>query len=179
MISKHNNMNRMKIRLTLSVILFFIITACYSQIPDKWEKWQWLIGNWAGEGSGQPGQGGGTFSFAFNLDKNILIRNSNSEYSSGDKGQSIIHDDLMIIYPGAEDNQSKAIYFDNEGHVIEYVVTFSDSIIIFSSDKKPDTPAFRLSYSPAGNDLVSTRFEMSQDGVKYFTYIEGKSKKIR
>lgn len=43
----------------------------------------------------------------------------------------------------------------------------------------PDVPVFRLTYSLPDNHEVNTKFEMSQDGVLFATYIEGKSKKIK
>ncbi|MCJ7714336.1 hypothetical protein MUO66_07770 [Candidatus Bathyarchaeota archaeon] len=75
-------------------------------------------------------------------------------------------------------NPTKAIYFDNEGHIINYQVTYSDKSIVLTSDRIPNVPVFRLTYTLLGIDTVDTKFEMSQDGEKFTLYIEGKSKKI-
>ena len=141
----------MKSKLILALIVTMTIT-CSAQQTTNWDKWTWLTGTWIGEGSGQPGQGGGTFSFAFDLDKNILVRKSHSEYPAAQNRPATIHDDLMIIYPATDRNASKAIYFDNENHVINYTVTVSEKSIVFQSEKIPDVPVFRLTYSLLENE---------------------------
>jgi len=167
----------MKSRLLLTVAFFGIFTVCFGQQNSTWNKWEWLTGEWVGEGSGQPGQGGGTFSFKTELDNKILVRKSHSEYPAAGNKPEVIHDDLMIVYPDNTGNPSKAIYFDNEGHTINYSITYTDQSIVLTSDKIPNVPIFRLTYTLLGNECVNTKFEMSQDGEKFMTYIEGKSKK--
>ena len=137
------------------------------------------MGNWEGEGSGQPGQGGGTFSFKPDLDQKILIRKSHSEYPATANKPQIIHDDLMVVYLDNSGNPWKAIYFDNEGHTINYSITYAEKSIALTSDKTPNTPVFRLTYSLLDDATVNTKFEMSRDGEKFMTYIEGKSKRMK
>jgi hypothetical protein len=135
------------------------------------------MGEWIGEGSGQPGQGGGTFSFTYDLDENIIVRKSHSEYPAAADKPAIIHDDLMVVYLDFSGNPSKAIYFDNEGHTINYQITYSDKSIVLTSDKIPGVPVFRLTYTLLESGTVDTKFEMSQDGETFMKYIEGKSRK--
>lgn len=168
----------LKIKFLIPVLLFGITSISSAQQNKTWNKWDWLIGEWKGEGSGQPGQGSGTFSFSFDLDRNIIIRKSHSEYSATESKPRIIHDDLMIVYMDVTGNPGKAIYFDNEGHTIYYTIIYSDKSIVLTSDKIPNSPVFRLVYTLLDSETVNTRFEMSQDGDKYTPYIEGKSKKI-
>jgi len=169
----------MKAIIILTFTLFGILTNCYGQQNPNWEKWSWLIGQWVGEGSGQPGVGGGTFNFNTDLDKKILVRKSHSEYPASGNKPKVVHDDLMIIYPDYTGNPSKAIYFDNEGHTINYSITYTEKSISLTSDKTPNVPIFRLTYTFLENEMVNTKFEMSQDGEKFSTYIEGNSKKIK
>ncbi|HEY3390252.1 MAG TPA: hypothetical protein VGK38_11810 [Prolixibacteraceae bacterium] len=168
-----------KTKFALTFALLGLLTTCFGQPNPTWEKWGWLIGEWAGEGSGQPGQGGGTFVFKPGLDNKILVRESHSEYPAMGSKPKIIHDDLMIIYPDYTGNPVKAIYFDNEGHTINYAITYADKSIALTSDKIPNVPVFRLTYSLLDNETVNTKFEISQDGEKFNTYIEGKSKKSK
>ena len=156
-------------------VLFFITSVGCSQQNTTWAKWDWLMGDWIGEGSGQPGQGGGTFSFTPDLDENIIVRKSHSEYPASVNKPAVIHDDLMIIYRDLNGNPSNAIYFDNEGHTIEYQVNYNEKSIVLLSEKIPNVPAFRLTYTLLDSDTLNTKFEMSQDGENFFTYIEGKS----
>jgi hypothetical protein len=163
-------------KLLFTATFFALTLTCFGQQSMTWEKWSWLIGKWEGEGSGRPGQGEGTFSFSFELDKKILIRKSHSEYPATDNKQKVVHDDLMIIYNDSTENPTRAIYFDNEGHTINYSITYPDKSIVMTSDKVQNAPIFRLTYSLLDQSNVNTKFEMSQDGEKFMTYIEGNSK---
>ncbi len=161
----------MKSIFTAFVLAFFVTLMCHPQNTPKWDKWQWLMGNWKGEGSGQPGQGEGYFTFSYDLDQNIIVRKNHTVLST-DKTKATVHDDLMIVYP-APDGSTKAIYFDNEGHVIDYQVSISDGSIVFTSNRTGNMPVFRLTYKPLGSNKVNIKFEMSQDGVTFNTYLEG------
>ena len=88
----------MKSKLIFAIALFVFASNCMGQQNTAWEKWAWLIGAWKGEGSGEPGQGGGTFSFTPDLDKKIIVRKSHSEYPATKDKPKIVHEDLMIVY---------------------------------------------------------------------------------
>jgi hypothetical protein len=169
----------MKAKLLLTATLFVMTITCFGQQSSTWDKWTWLIGEWKGEGGGQPGQGGGNFSFKFDLDKKIIVRKSHSEYPATENKPKVIHDDLMIIYLDNTANPTHAIYFDNEGHIINYTITYSDKSVILKSDKIANNPIFRLTYTFLDKNIINTKFEMSQDGEKFMTYIEGKSKRTK
>ncbi len=168
----------MRLDLILLILIFSTTTIIYGQENNNWGKLNFLIGNWKGEGSGKPGEGEGYSSFKYDLNNKIIIRNSHSEYPATKDKSLIVHDDLMIIYFNYSGNPDKAIYFDNEGHVINYSISIPNEIdIIFTSDKIPNVPLFRLTYSKIENDLVNVKFEISQDGENYIPYLEGKSKR--
>ncbi len=169
----------MKIKMILLVALFAIGSVSFGQQKSSNDNWSWIMGKWIGEGSGQPGQGGGTFSFSYDLDKNIIVRKSHSEYPATANNPAIIHEDLMIIDLDPNGNASKAIYFDNENHTIHYQISYSDKTITLTSEKVENTPIFRLVYTLLDNETVNTKFEMSRDGSNFSTYIEGKSKKMK
>ena len=167
----------MKIKLMLLIPMFGLLTTCFGQQNSTWGKWNWVIGDWAGEGSGQPGKGGGTFSLKPDLGDKILIRKNHSEYPATENRPATIHDDLMIVYSDFTGNPSKAIYFDNEGHTINYAITYPEKSIVLTSDKTPNMPVFRLTYTLLEKETINVKFEMSQDGEKFTTYTEGKCKK--
>jgi hypothetical protein len=169
----------MKTKLYLTASLFMIMTTCFGQQTASWTKWSWLVGEWKGEGSGEPGKGGGIFTFKTDLNDKILVRKAHSEYPATAGKPAIVHDDLLIVYLDFSGNPSKAIYFDNEGHTINYSITYSEKAIVLLSDKIPHVPVFRLTYNLLDNDSIDTKFEMSQDGEKFMVYIEGKSKKVK
>lgn len=65
----------------LCTVLFF--GSAFGQQPvsrQDWSSLRFLLGDWIGEGSGNPGQGTGSFTFAFDLDEKILIRRNHMEY---------------------------------------------------------------------------------------------------
>jgi hypothetical protein len=169
----------MKAKLIVTLAIIGLIGTCFGQQNSNWNKWNWLMGNWVGEGTGQPGQGGGTFSFKHDLDKKILVRKSHSEYPATTGKKQVIHDDLMVVYMDYSGYPGKAIYFDNEGHTINYSISYPEKSIVFTSEKMPNVPVFRLTYSLLDDASVNTKFETSQDGQKFMTYIEGKSKKTK
>jgi hypothetical protein len=171
----------MKIKMKLILILgmLALMFNCLGQQKSAWANWEKLIGEWKGEGNGKPGKGAGVFSFKADLDNHILMRKSHSEYISDGSKQTIIHDDLMIIYLDFNQIASKAIYFDNEGHTINYTISYSDSSIVLLSEKIENVPIFRLTYTLLDINTVNAKFEISQDGTKFISYIEGKSIKIK
>jgi hypothetical protein len=166
--------------LTIIISLTLVCSLqSYSQVNNKWNKWNWLLGDWTGVGKGNPGEGVGTFSFTTDLDSNILVRKSHSEYPDRASAKTLIHNDLMIVYSDKAGIPSKAIYFDNEGHSINYSITYHDHSITLLSEEIQGMPIFRLTYTLIEDGKMNTRFEMSQDGKLFFTYIEGLSSRIK
>lgn len=168
----------MRAKFFLLIVFSLLISTTFAQQNSTWKDWSWLIGEWRGEGGGQPGQGGGTFSFKTDLDGKILVRKSHSEYPASGNRPATIHDDLMIVSLDYSGNPTKAIYFDNEGHTINYRISYAPNTIVLTSEKMANVPVFRLTYTLLDTQMVNTKFEMSQDGEKFMTYVEGKSKKV-
>ncbi|MDD4970307.1 MAG: hypothetical protein PHT07_12855 [Paludibacter sp.] len=169
----------LKRKLITLLMLVGVSVICFGQSGPIWSNFDKLIGKWVGDGAGQPGQGNGTFTFNFDLDKKILVRKGHTYFPKTDTKSEITHDDLMIIYPDYTGMPSKAIYFDNEGHTINYSVLCSDKSIVFTSTKINNVPVFRLTYTLLDNDMINTKFEMSRDGEVFTPYLEGKSKKVK
>jgi len=144
-------------------------------------KWSALAGEWAGEGSGSPGSGAGTSSFQFDLQNQVLVRRSHSEYPASGGRPATVHDDLMVIYPG-KGEESRAIYFDNEGHVIEYTATWSAGAdtLTFLSKATTGAPQFRLIYKKIDPQTLTVAFEMAPPGQNAFKpYVSGRLKRTK
>jgi hypothetical protein len=163
----------------LAVCLFGFAEICFGQQDSAWGRWNWLVGEWVGEGSGATGQGTGWFSLMPDLNGKILVRKNHSEYPATADKPGIIHDDLMVVSLDNAGHPDKAVYFDNEGHTINYSVAYAGPAIVLTSGKSPQAPYFRLTYVPLDSVTVNVRFEMSRDGEKYSTYTEGRCKKKR
>jgi hypothetical protein len=160
-------------------LILLSITSVSAQNNQKWQQWQWLLGEWKGEGNGQPGEGAGGFSFESELNTNILIRKSYATFPATANKPAFRHDDIMTIYNDAEGQPLKAIYFDNEGHTIHYSVAVGEKKIVFISEKTQNMPVFRLTYTQMDDKTVNVSFEFSKDGEHFTPYLEGKSIKIK
>lgn len=145
----------MKRKLILLILLTGFFSLSYGQQNSKWDKWNWLTGEWKGEGSGKPGQGTGVFTFTSDLNREIIIRKSHTDFPAANGKPAFVHEDLLIVYSGPSGKEDKAI------------------------EKVTGTPVFRLVYTPVDNRTVNTSFEMPQDGETYSKYIEGKSIKTK
>jgi len=143
-----------------------------------WDNWKFLLGEWIGEGGGQPGQGGGGMMFEFDLQQQVLLRRNHMDFVDTPDRPAFAHDDLTIIYPDPTGNL-RAIYFDNEGHTIQYIVTSSDDAIVLVSDPDPSAPRFRTTYLKGKNGTVITRFEIAPPGDPdgFTVYVEGTAKR--
>jgi hypothetical protein len=152
-----------------------IIIACWfvcSLSGQGWGPAQFLVGNWLGEGSGQPGQSAGAFSFAPDLQGKILIRKSFAEYPQAGGRPASRHDDLMIVYRDQSSHGLRATYFDSEEHVIQYVVNAIEGGVVFVSEGAPSSPRFRLTYTSISKDTLKIKFEIAAPGKEFAPYLE-------
>ncbi len=142
--------------------------------PPDWSRWQPFLGEWQGEGGGQPGQGIGGFTFSADLRGRVLVRRNSAEYPATADMPAFSHEDLMVVYREAD--STRALYVDNEGHVIHYGVTFSpdSASIIYLSAGVPAEPQYRLTTTILRPGSVRITFEIARPGtVRVFTkYLE-------
>jgi len=150
-----------------SALLTLACAALVAQAPDPFAPVRFLAGEWVGEG--QPGQGSGGFTFAFELDGKAMVRRSTASYPAANGRPAVRHEDLMTVF--AEGDRLKAFYLDNEGHVIRYTVTQGDGVVFLSDDQAG--PRFRLTYKAKAADLVSVAFAIAPPGGAFATYVEG------
>jgi len=146
--------------------------AADSTSQKPWTEWQFLLGEWVGEGTGHPGQGTGGFTFTTDLQGKVLIRKNHADYPATDKRPTFSHSDLMVIYQDA--GRTRADYYDSESHVIRYTVALAAShdSATFLSDPSTSAPQFRLTYTLKMADQVSLKFEIAPPGKPFATYIE-------
>lgn len=145
--------------------------------------WRAVIGEWEGQGSGKPGEGGiGRFSLAYDLQGQVLVRRSHAEYPAQGSRPAVVHDDLMVIYQVPGESGNRAVYFDNEGHLIQYRAEWSaeGKTLTFLSDPTPGAPRFRLVYGISGSDELTVTFDIAPPGQSQFsTYVAGKVHRVR
>ena len=61
-------------------LLLLSNTSRAQESAKAWASFEYLIGDWVGEGEGQPGQGTGGFTFLPDLQNHILVRKSYAAY---------------------------------------------------------------------------------------------------
>jgi catechol 2,3-dioxygenase-like lactoylglutathione lyase family enzyme len=146
------------------IVLPLLLAAQQSKFGVDWQPLLWLIGAWTGTGAGEPGQGSGGFSFREDRQGQVLIRKSFSDYPATAGKPAYRHDDLMIVYPVGKDFQAE--YFDNEGHVVRYVIRASSdgNTITFVSDEAAPGPGFRLTYRKNSENTLAGTFEIAPPG---------------
>jgi hypothetical protein len=176
-----NRTLRVLLLVTVAALLCLGIAGSTQETTSGWGLFEYLLGDWVGEGGGQPGQGTGEFSFLPGLQNRILVRKSYAAYLPTKDRPASQHDDLTVIYKESDGASLRAIYFDNEGHVINYSITFSSDqkTIEFVSDALPLSPRFRLTYVKTGSNTLTLRFEIAPPGKpdSFSTYIEAKAKR--
>jgi len=164
----------------LTAVFLCVLPVGAQTASDKagdatWKKLEFLLGKWtgaAGEKDTPLGAGQGGFSFEPQLNGKIIVRRNQASYDSGAN-----HDDLMVIYLEAPNDPPHAIYFDSEGHVIRYKLTFPGSNrVVFESDGSQPGPRYRLSYWLNGRALDG-KFEVAPPGAEYKSYLTWTSKK--
>ena len=166
--------------LSFAMLLFVDINHSFAQqkiVPGP--EWNFVLGDWVGDGTGKPGESKGWFTFNKDLDGNILVRKNHNVIPAANGKPEAIHDDLLIVYLDNSGALTKAIYFDNENHVINYAVSFNqtDKSLIFTSEAQPNTPRFRLTYKATDNNGLNIDFEFAPPNKPeaFSKYISGKA----
>jgi hypothetical protein len=146
----------------LVAVALFVSGTATAQDQDSWTPLRFLIGDW--DAVPKPGEASGRFEFRFDLQNSVVVRRNHADYPAIDGRAAYNHDDLMIIYHEGSPSVLRAMYFDNEGHVIRYTVQTGDARIAFLSDIAPNQPRYRLSYAKMVDGRLSGRFEIAPPG---------------
>jgi len=160
-----------------TAVVAAVVQAAGAPENDVWAPLQFLVGTWSGVGSGKPGEAmTGSTTFSYELDRKVLVRKNRAEYppKPGQKtGQ--VHEDLLVIYPQPDSAGFKAVYFDNEGHVINYTIPLPSrpDYVIFDSEAPEKSPRFQLVYETTKEGLLSVEFLMAPPGGELRSYTKG------
>ena len=143
--------------------------------PDNLKTLTILEGTWEANAQGNGGaRASGSYTFKRELGGHILGRHSQTE--KGCKGPNSFdcdHGDLLYVFDEGMGQPLKAIYFDNEGHVIHYYVTTpTPTSVMFLSDTSTPGPRFRLVYEKK-ESLMFGKFQMQMPNQsEWKSYLE-------
>jgi hypothetical protein len=146
-----------------------------AQPRDPWNSLRFLLGTW--EAKTQGGTAGaatsGTYTFQLELRSHVLARHTAGADCKGPSDFNCEHSDLLYLYAAPAGNTWKAIYFDNEGHVIHYDVTAPGAnTAIFLSPASDPGPQYRLTYE-LRDRLMLGKFQIRFPGQSDFrSYLE-------
>jgi len=147
---------------------------------SPWKSFEFLIGTWEAKttGGSAGATASGTYSFQTELKDHVLARYSVNSGCNGPADFDCLHTDLLYVYPDAPGKSYQAVYFDNEGHIIHYGLSFPTAVtVVFLSNTSATEPQFRLSYELKGSTLYG-KFQMRLPGQTEFrSYLEWSGEK--
>ncbi len=175
----------MKLFAWIFPLLFALSSAAQTAAApgaDRWQALAFLQGTWEAKATGNAGIAAtGTYTFRTELGNHILARHSTSSAAEckGPADFDCDHSDLLYVYQDGTDQPLKAIYFDNEGQVIHYVVSTPDArTAVFLSDSSQPGPQFRLVYELKGA-VMWGRFQIRAPGQsEWKSYLEWSGSKL-
>jgi len=164
-------------RFVITMLLAIPLAANGQPAPatDPFKALAFLEQNWEANTQGYGGvKSTGTYTFRRELGGHILARRSTGD--AGCKGPATFdceHGDLLYVYEEALGQPLKAIYFDNEGHVIHYdVSTPTATSVVFLSEASRPGPQFRLVYE-LKDSLLLGKFQSRMPGQsEWKSYLE-------
>jgi hypothetical protein len=149
-----------------------LLAQSAEQTPTSMDALRFLQGTWEAKTAGGP-EVSGSYSFKTELEGHVLARHSSSDKCKGPAGFDCDHHDLLYIYQDAPGQPLKAIYFDNEGHVIHYdIFTSGAAKVTFVSSGSAPGPRFRLVYE-LRESVLSGKFQGQMPGqADWKSYLE-------
>ena len=164
-------MNRRLIVVVLSLLLlgapsaFAQIAAPAQSLSDPVASLSFLLGTWEAKTVNNPDvTATGTYTFRTELNGHVLARHTVATGCKGPDDFNCRHGDLLYIYSDGPAHSLHAIYFDNEGHVIHYLVTTpTPTTAEFLSDAAAPGPQFRLLYELKA-EVMSGKFQIRMPG---------------
>lgn len=168
----------MTCRLLLACLLAPLMQSDFAAAAedDPLGALSFLEGTWEGRVAAgfASAQSSGQYSFSRELSGHVLARRAEGyESCKGPQSFDCGHRDLLYVYEDAPAHALRAIYFDNEGHVIHYDVATPDARTAqFVSAPSTSGPQFRLVYR-LENARLSGMFQMRAPGEKdWKSYLE-------
>ncbi len=146
-----------------------------------WDGWAFVLGTWEAEGGGEPGRAtAGGFTFAPDLDGRILVRRSFTEFPARGPRPGFRHEDLIVVEHDTQ-GATRATYWDNEGHRIDYDVSLAEDprSITFQARAPLTAERARFVYWDRGPGRLEFTFDLAPPGSPSFTtHVRGTARRV-
>lgn len=166
-------------------LLMLLASALVAQAPAskpaaRWQSLAFLEGTWEAKTPASPSgpEVSGFYVFREELNGQVLARHSGSDGCKAPADFDCDHRDLLYLYQDKAGQPVRAIYFDNEGHVLHYAVsTPAANKVEFLSDPTVPGPQFRLVYELVDGTMAG-KFQMRMPGQgEWKSYLEWSGKR--
>lgn len=171
------------------LFIFAIPYAGLAQTPpaqDVWQPFRAFLGNWKGQGSGEPGTGDyeRTYRFIFK-DRFIEVKNRSSWRPTAQNPGGEVHEDLGYISYDKARKTFVLRQFHIEGFVNQYrleSVSADGRRIVFVSEAIENIGSgwrAREIYQIAGPDEFTETFELAPPGQEFAPYSTATLKRVK
>lgn len=149
--------------------------------PDPWLAVRFLIGQWAGTSSGQPGAGTVSRSYEFALNNRYIHERNISRYpaqANNPKGE--VHEHWSMLSYDRIRKRLVLRQFHTEGFVNQYALNPSESTasrLVFESEALENLSAewrAREIYERIGEDEFTETFQIAEPGQALETYSQSR-----
>lgn len=164
----------------LFVLLFLIPAILFGQATKKDSIWLPLkpfIGQWVGEGGGEPGKGIYERSYQFILNKNFIEIKNKSTYQPTDKHpKGEVHEDIGYFSYDKSTRKFKLRQFHIESFAIEFVldsISADKKTIVFVSvaiENIPKGYRARETYRLISENEIEETFELAESDKEFEVY---------
>ncbi len=170
----------LRFRKILILILLAVPVVGWGQTPkqeDIWQPFEFLAGDWRGQGHGEPGVGNYERQYRFIFNKKFIeIKNKSSWAPSQQNPQGEIHEDIGYISYDKARKTYVLRQFHIEGFVNQYKlesISADGKRIVFVSEAIENiAPGWRAreTYQKIGDDEFSEIFELAPPNEGFAPY---------
>lgn len=161
----------------LIMMLPLLAKAQLSKRDSIWLPLKALVGNWKGEGGGEPGKGKYERSYQFVLNKRFIeIRNKSTYEPTAQNPKGEVHEDIGYF---SYDNGRKTFMlrqFHTEGFVNQFKldrISPDKKTLVFITESIENIPAgykAKETYSLLSDDEIEETFEIAEPGKAFMIY---------
>lgn len=157
------------------------------KVPARasFKPFQYLIGPWKGEGTGQPGNSSATVKYEYILDSTYIKFEGKSAYKPQEKNpQGEVHRGMGLIGYDKLKQRYFAYIFHNESFVEQDSITFNSDSSEFSlhSQNLTNIPLgwnSRSTFKRIDSKSYQQIFELAAPGKEFVTYVTNKMNKVK